>query len=151
MKNAFTFVICVLSLHSAPLWGQQGPVMPVLFLNGTGAHIVLPASITDNLVNETVEGWVRWESLNKWSRVFDFGKEGNAAVLQNERENATLFFSILDRTGKLHRAQALILLVICLILFYLSPLNNCKQAFSAGQKQSWFLQKWIPYPTYKTI
>ncbi|MDP6042043.1 MAG: LamG domain-containing protein, partial [Candidatus Latescibacteria bacterium] len=106
MKNVFTSVICVLILLSAPSSGQQGQVMPVLFLNGTGAHVVLPASVTDKLVNATVEGWVRWESLNKWSRVFDFGKEGNAAVLQNERENATLFFSIWDRTGKLHRAQA---------------------------------------------
>ena len=106
MKKVFMSAICVLSLLSAPLWAQQGSVMPVLFLNGTGAHVVIPASATDNLINATIEGWVRWESLNKWSRVFDFGKEGNAAVLQNERENATLFFSIWDRTGKLHRAEA---------------------------------------------
>ena len=88
-----------------PVTAQQGQVMPVLFLNGTGAHAELPSPLTANLVNATVEGWVKWESLNKWSRVFDFGKEGNAAVLQNERETATLFFSLWDRSGKLHRAQ----------------------------------------------
>jgi len=80
--------------------------MPVLFLNGTGAHVVLPTDLTDNLVNATVEAWVKWESLNRWSRVFDFGQEGNAAVLQNERETASLFFSIWDRSSKLRRAEA---------------------------------------------
>lgn len=101
----FTMMSLLVVLIIGPLFAQQGPVMPVLFLNGNGAYAEFPSKLTDNLVNATVEGWVRWESLNKWSRVFDFGKEGNAAVLQNERETATLLFSIWDRSGKLHRAQ----------------------------------------------
>jgi len=101
----FAMMNLLVLLFLGSINAQQGPVMPVLFLNGNGAHAELPRELTDNLVNATVEGWVRWESLNKWSRIFDFGKEGNAAVLQNERETTTLLFSIWDRSGKLHRAQ----------------------------------------------
>lgn len=104
MKRYLLTTLLALTL-ALPAMAQQGQVMPVLFLNGTGAHVELPSLLTQKLVNATVEGWVKWESLNKWSRVFDFGKEGNAAVLQNERETATLFFSLWDRSGKLHRAQ----------------------------------------------
>lgn len=103
MKYLLQIILMVLWMM--PATAQQGQVMPVLFLNGTGAHVELPATLTDKLVNATVEGWVKWESLNKWSRVFDFGKEGNAAVLQNERETSTLFFSVWDRSGKLRRAE----------------------------------------------
>jgi hypothetical protein len=99
---ALTFAL-LFTLASA----QQTQVMPVLFLNGTGAYAELPGPVTDNLVNATIECWVLWESLHKWSRVFDFGKEGNAAVLQNERETPTLFFSVWDRSGKMYRAEGL--------------------------------------------
>ncbi len=101
----FAMMSFLVLLIFGPTGAQQSPVIPVLFLNGTGAHAELPNALTDNLVNATVEGWVKWESLNKWARIFDFGKEGNAAVLQNERETTTLLFSIWDRSGKLHRAQ----------------------------------------------
>lgn len=77
--------------------GQGGNVTNMLFLNGNQAHVVLPTEVTDNLVNTTVEGWVKWESFKKWARVFDFGKESNAAVLQNERATPTLNFSIYDQ------------------------------------------------------
>ncbi|MFT5369638.1 MAG: hypothetical protein ACI8V2_004616, partial [Candidatus Latescibacterota bacterium] len=102
-RYQMTFLLVFLFV--LPATAQRGAVMPVLFLNGSGAHVELPSALTDKLVNATVEGWVRWESLNKWSRVFDFGKEGNAAVLQNERETTTLFFTVWDRAGKMHRAQ----------------------------------------------
>lgn len=105
MPRRFLVALTLILLPHTTI-AQQNQVMPVLFLDGSGAHVVLPTALTDNLVNATVEAWVKWESLNRWSRVFDFGQEGNAAVLQNERETASLFFSIWDRSSKLHRAEA---------------------------------------------
>ena len=102
-------ILSCLMLFFAPgvLHSQEGPVMQVLFLNGNGAHAVLPSQITDNLVNSTVEAWVKYETLKQWARVFDFGKEGNAAILQNERATPTLNFAIWDRTGKQYKAQGI--------------------------------------------
>ncbi len=80
--------------------------MNVLFLDGGRGFAVLPSEITRSRSNATLEAWVKWESFRTWARVFDFGREGNAAVVQSERATSTVNFTIYDRGGTRHRIQA---------------------------------------------
>ena len=75
--------------------------MPVLFLDGK-SHVELPRNLFDRTTKATIEVWVKWNRFNKWSRVFDFGREGNAVVLQIEKTSNTLNYRIWDRSGKRH-------------------------------------------------
>ncbi len=79
--------------------------MPVLFLDGR-SHVELPRNLFDRTTQATIEVWVKWNRFNQWSRVFDFGHEGNAVVLQNEKSSNTLNYRIWDRSGKRHGTQA---------------------------------------------
>ena len=79
--------------------------MDVLYLDGRDGYVQLPDGLTDRLSSVTVEAWVKWEKFNNWSRVFDFGREGNAMVVQNEKKKNTLNFRIWDRGGKQHGTQ----------------------------------------------
>ena len=74
-------------------------------LNGQGAFVELPRELAQRSTGVTIETWVRWHSFNKWARVFDFGKKGNAMVLQNEKNSSTINFSIFDKKEKRHRIQ----------------------------------------------
>lgn len=79
--------------------------MPVLFLDGR-SHVELPKNLFDRTTQATIEVWVKWNRFNNWSRVFDFGREGNAVVLQNEKSSNTLNYRIWDTSGKQHGTQA---------------------------------------------
>ncbi len=79
--------------------------MPVLFLDGR-SHVELPKNLFDRTTQATIEVWVKWNRFNNWSRVFDFGREGNAVVLQNEKSSNTLNYRIWDKSGKRHGTQA---------------------------------------------
>ena len=74
-------------------------------LNGRGAFVELPQELTQRRSGITIETWVRWHAFKKWARVFDFGKKGNAMVLQNEKNSSTLNFTIYDKKGQRHRIQ----------------------------------------------
>ncbi len=78
----------------------------VLYLNGQGAHVTLPTTLFHQFSEATIETWVKWEQIQNWSRIFDFGREGNAVVLQSEKSSRTLNFAIYDRNGNRHRIQA---------------------------------------------
>lgn len=80
--------------------------MNVLYLDGKGAHVELPPEMFHQFSGSTIEAWVKWEKIQNWSRVFDFGREGNALVVQSEKSSRTLNFAIYDRNGKRHRIQA---------------------------------------------
>lgn len=46
----------------------------VLELDGNDSYVELPADLLKDVKKElTVEGWIRWERLGTWSRLFDFG------------------------------------------------------------------------------
>ena len=83
---------------------SQETVANALYLNQ--GYVELPSTLTVGLTDATVEAWVKWENFNKWSRVFDFGREGNAAVLQNEKKSSKLHFAVYNRAGKRHRITA---------------------------------------------
>ena len=80
--------------------------MQVLHLDGSGAHAVLDANMFHQFDASTIEAWVKWDRITNWSRVFDFGREGNAFVVQSEKSSRTLNFAIYDRNGRRHRIQA---------------------------------------------
>ena len=106
MKPIQIFVTMLIGVWLPELaYAQPEGFTHALYLNGKGAHVQLPDNMLVPLAEATVETWVKWEKLNRWSRVFDFGREGNAAVLQNERISSTLGFAIYDRAGKRHRVR----------------------------------------------
>ena len=53
----------------------------VLELDGTNSYVELPPNIFNHLTNATVEGWVKWKSLRRLSRFFDFGRENQSMLL----------------------------------------------------------------------
>ena len=96
-----TIAIC--SMFTTNVYSAEE--MPVLFLDGR-SHVELPRNLFDRMTQATIEVWVKWNRFNNWSRVFDFGREGNAIVLQNEKSSNTLNYRIWDISGKQHGAQA---------------------------------------------
>ena len=96
-------LIWLLIISPTPTSAQT---MQVLHLNGSGAHAILPADMFHQFNASTIEAWVKWDRITNWSRVFDFGREGNAVVVQSEKSSRTLNFAIYDRNGRRHRIQA---------------------------------------------
>ena len=78
----------------------------VLHLNGSGAHAILSADMFHQFNASTIEAWVKWDRITNWSRVFDFGSEGHAMVVQSDKSSRTLNFAIYDLNGKRHRIEA---------------------------------------------
>ena len=81
-------------------WAAQGLTQQVLYFDGKNTYLELPVGMVDTLAEGTVEAWVKWEKFNKWARVFDFGQESNAAVIQTEKTSSTLNFAYLGPGGE---------------------------------------------------
>lgn len=80
--------------------------MQAIRFDGYSAYVQLPSGIFDQEENATIEAWVKWEQFNEWSRVFDFGREGNAIVVQNNKKSSQINFRIWDNKGKQHGVRA---------------------------------------------
>ena len=80
--------------------------MQAIRFDGFGSHVELPSGIFGEEANATIEAWVKWEQFNEWSRVFDFGVEGNAVVVQNNKKSSQINFRIWDNKGKQHGVRA---------------------------------------------
>ena len=80
--------------------------MQAIRFDGRGAYVQLPSGIFDQEENATIEAYVKWERFNEWSRVFDFGREGNAIVVQNNKKSSQINFRIWDNKGKQHGVSA---------------------------------------------
>ena len=98
-----TVYLLLIFLYPIPTHAQT---TNVLYLNGKGAHVELPTTLFHQFSESTIETWVKWEQIHNWARIFDFGREGNAMVLQSEKSSRTLNFAIYDRNGNRHRIQA---------------------------------------------
>jgi hypothetical protein len=98
-------ILCMGSIGLLPA-PADAQTMNVLYLDGNGAHAELPSEMFHQFTESTVETWVKWERIQNWSRIFDFGREGNAMVVQSEKSSRTLNFAIYDRSGNRHRIQA---------------------------------------------
>jgi signal transduction histidine kinase/DNA-binding response OmpR family regulator/ligand-binding sensor domain-containing protein/protocatechuate 3,4-dioxygenase beta subunit len=66
----------------------------VLHLDGASSYVEFPSGIFNNLEEATVEGWVKWNSLRRFSRFFDFGNIGKAIEVCNEANTGNLYLTI---------------------------------------------------------
>ena len=55
----------------------------VLELDGTGSHVELPPDIFNGLTAATVEGWVKWHRIGRWTRFFGYGDANHAVSIVN--------------------------------------------------------------------
>jgi len=99
------FTLQILISLTLPI-AVSAQTMQVLHLDGNGAYVVLDANMFHQFDASTIEAWVKWDRIKNWSRVFDFGREGNAFVVQSEKSSRTLNFAIYDRNSRRHRIQA---------------------------------------------
>ena len=95
----FVFV-CLCATHT------DAQEMQAIRFDGFGSYVELPAGIFGEEANATIEAWVKWAYFNEWSRVFDFGVEGNAVVVQNNKKSSQINFRIWDNKGKQHGVSA---------------------------------------------
>lgn len=60
------------TLAAGAAWaaGRQGTAVS---LNGSGAHVSLPANLMESVGDFTIASWVYWNGGQTWSRIFDFG------------------------------------------------------------------------------
>ena len=96
MLNKIFAVFAFVCLCTAQTDAQE---MQAIRFDGFGSYIQLPSGIFGQEENATIEAWVKWEQFNEWSRVFDFGIEGNAVVVQNNKKSSQINFRIWDNKG----------------------------------------------------
>jgi len=85
---------------------QAGPGRNALSFDGDGDYVKLPTGIFESLDNATVEGWVKWNKFNYWSRFFDFGVERKTMLVANEATSSNLIYEIYDNQRRNHRITA---------------------------------------------
>ena len=102
LNKLFVFLIFVF-LCAAHTDAQE---MQAIRFDGFGSYVQLPSGIFGQEENATIEAWVKWEQFNEWSRVFDFGREGNAVVVQNNKKSSQINFRIWDNKEKEHGVSA---------------------------------------------
>ena len=99
--------LCVLGLLVASATLAEEPLtMQVMTFDGKSGYVELPQNIFDNVTEGTVEVWVKWTKFNKWSRVFDFGIENRAFVVQTEKNKNSVNYRIWEKKRRDHKIQA---------------------------------------------
>ena len=106
MKIGNLVLLILIWSYAAATWAQQPLKMNVMTFDGKSGYVELPQNLFDNLTEGTVETWVKWEKFEKWSRVFDFGRENQAVVVQTEKNMNSVNFRIWERKRKDHKIQA---------------------------------------------
>lgn len=91
---------------STPTGAEEPLMMDVMTFDGKSGYVELPQNLFDDLVEGTVETWVKWDKFNKWSRVFEFGEENRAFSMQTEKDKNTVNFRIWEKKRKDHKIQA---------------------------------------------
>ena len=64
LPHSVLLALCVFSQPST-FYAQPAPNR-VLELDGNGSYVELPPNIFKDLEQVTVEGWVRWDSIDEW-------------------------------------------------------------------------------------
>ena len=87
--------------------GPQRPVVEnrVLALDGSGAHVNLPAGLFGNLRETTIEAWARFSALDGQRRFFSYGSNAGHLYLGKEAGALDLFFGNWPKQGG-HSLQA---------------------------------------------
>ncbi len=71
-----------------------GDANRVLELDGDGSYVELPPAIFDDLNEITVEGWVKWDKFQNFSRFFDFGGHDLGFLVAQDGVSSDLMFHI---------------------------------------------------------
>src|ERR1043166_3552592 len=71
-----------------------------LKLDGRGSYVELPPNIFRDLTQATVEVWVKWETFQTYSRVFEFGGPWQSMSLFNHANTSDLRFNLYPRNAK---------------------------------------------------
>ncbi|HSU54797.1 MAG TPA: LamG-like jellyroll fold domain-containing protein, partial [Candidatus Dormibacteraeota bacterium] len=84
----------------------------VLHLDGTsGTHVELPPNLLNGLDTVTIEGWVRWQEFNPYSRFFSFGQGDDPTTtrlaVMNVGDSNTLSLVVDDFVGDAWRGWAI--------------------------------------------
>ena len=67
-------------------------------LDGANSYVQLPPKIFDLFTQATVEGWVRWDSLGRFGRFFDFGDRNRETYVRNDEPGLVFMLSSPDGT-----------------------------------------------------
>ncbi len=73
---------------------RLAPTNLVVTLDGTNSFVELPSNIFNDLTEATVEGWVKWRTLRKYSRFFDFGQVWRSLEVANLGTANSLYLSL---------------------------------------------------------
>src|SRR2546427_10005495 len=80
--------------QSFMLHAQPSATNRVLELDGNGSYVELPANIFNDLTEATVEGWVMWERIGRWSRFYGYGGERRSLAIVNREDSTALRFQL---------------------------------------------------------
>ena len=76
------------TLVGGPLW-TTGQFDNALDLDGVDDHVTLPAGVVAGVRDFTIAGWVKLDSVDNWSRVFDFGASTSTYMFLSPSNGAT--------------------------------------------------------------
>ncbi|MEM7128022.1 MAG: LamG-like jellyroll fold domain-containing protein [Chloroflexota bacterium] len=115
------------STQMNPIWNLPSAKITSLAFNGKDEYIELSNPIDVDFSNGiTVAVWVRYKSLQKWSRIIDFGNGKNSVniVLANKSESSTLGFYIYDKRNRFYKIEASDVLTVGEWLHVAATLNQ---------------------------
>ena len=90
-------LLCLFGLAAGLFQGAHGQAVRgnhVLDLDGKGSYVELPSNVFNDLTEATVEGWVKWRSLPRYSRFFDFGNIWRCIEVCQEKDTNTLYLTL---------------------------------------------------------
>src|SRR5262245_38384693 len=90
MRTPSTIAFLLLFLAVARVAGGNR----VLELDGKNAYVELPRNIFTNLTAATVEVWAKWDALQGYSRVFEFGASYQSMSVFNHGTTPDLRFNL---------------------------------------------------------
>ncbi len=70
------------------------PGRQVLALDGEGSFVELPRAVFAGLRQATVEGWIRWDRLNFYSRFFEYGSAQRSIGVLHHETSPDLMFQV---------------------------------------------------------
>src|SRR6185369_959666 len=68
-------------------------------LNGSSQYVALPSGLITGLNDFTIATWVYLNSVNNWSRIFDFGADTDRYMFLTPSAGSTVRFAITKFTG----------------------------------------------------
>ncbi len=89
------FLMCCPPGFGQILLGRQ-----VLTLDGEGSFVELPRGVFAGLKQATVEGWIKWERLDPFSRFFEYGATQRSIAVMHHEVSPDLMFQVWPGTRR---------------------------------------------------